>query len=540
MNKTIIININGTVFHIEEDAYEVLKNYMTDVKRHFADAEDSLEITTDIENRIAEMFTEILNAEAKQVIITADVNTVITQMGTVEDFETSAADPDNIYTTHQNFTGNRKLFRDPDDHLISGVCAGIGNYFDIDTVWVRLAFGLAFVLWGSGLLLYIILWIIVPKAITRADKMAMKGEKLDLQGFKKNFEEELKTVQHSVRNAHAEVRPFVYKFRDFISDFFHHLRMFIGGAGRLFLKFFGVMILLMCLGFIIASIVGFICLLVYGNDVYHVFPFSVLNYGYSNILYVGAFALVFIPLLAIALLTIRVIFNGNALGRSTAYTMLIIWVGALTVVIYYSAKISGQFRDEASFSQTITIKPTNNKVYHLRLNDVKFLTREDSLQMNINAKFNGRVILDDRHGDDMMPRNVSIDIVRSDVNQVVLIESFSAKGARYESALKNAQNSIYNFTQRDSVLTFDRRLLLPKGSLWRDQEVELTLKVPYGVTLVIDEDLADMMRRGVNIYDCKQQNNTPDAQTAPFIMTNEGLQCKIDTLPQPVVVPAVK
>ncbi len=539
MNKTIIININGTVFHIEEDAYEVLKNYMTDVKRHFADAEDSLEITTDIENRIAEMLTEILAAEAKQVIVTADVTKVISQMGTVEDFETSAADPDNIYTSHQNFTGNRKLFRDPDDHLISGVCAGIGNYFDIDTVWVRLAFGLAFVLFGSGLLLYIILWIIVPKAVTRADKMAMKGEKLDLQGFKKNFEEELKTVQHTVRNAHAEARPFVYQFRDFISDFFHHLRMFIGGAGRLILKLFGIFILLMCLGFIIASIVGFICLLVYGNDVYHVFPFSVLNYGYSNILYVGAFALVFIPLLAIALLTIRVIFNGNALGRSTAYTMLIIWVGALSVVIYYSAKITGQFRDEATFSQTINIKPTKNNVYHLTLNDVKYLTREDSLQMDINGKFNGRVILDDRHGNDMMPRNVSIDVERSDVNQIVLVESFSAKGAQYDSALKNAQNSIYNFSQRDSVLTFDRRLLLPKGSLWRDQRVELTLKVPYGVTLIIDEDMADIMRHGVNVWDCKQQNNTPDAPTAPFIMTNDGLQCKIDTL-RAMVVPAVK
>src|ERR1700753_3533969 len=105
MNKTIIININGTVFHIEEDAYEVLKNYMTDVKRHFADAEDSFEITTDIENRIAEMFTEILNNEAKQVIVTADVNTIIAQMGTVEDFGSPADEPETKYQAHQTFTG---------------------------------------------------------------------------------------------------------------------------------------------------------------------------------------------------------------------------------------------------------------------------------------------------------------------------------------------------------------------------------------------------------------------------------------------------
>ena len=92
MNKTIIININGIVFHIEEDAYEVLKNYMTDVKRHFMNSADSLEITTDIENRIAEMFNELLANENKQVIVEQDVKSVIEQMGTVADFEHAEED----------------------------------------------------------------------------------------------------------------------------------------------------------------------------------------------------------------------------------------------------------------------------------------------------------------------------------------------------------------------------------------------------------------------------------------------------------------
>src|ERR1700709_2352801 len=87
MNKTIIININGIVFHIEEDAYEILKSYMTDVKRHFMNSADSLEITTDIENRIAEMFNEMLLREGKQVVVEQDVKTVVEQMGSVEDFE---------------------------------------------------------------------------------------------------------------------------------------------------------------------------------------------------------------------------------------------------------------------------------------------------------------------------------------------------------------------------------------------------------------------------------------------------------------------
>jgi len=542
MNKTIIININGTVFHIEEDAYEILKNYMTDVKRHFADAEDSLEITTDIENRIAEMFTEILNAEAKQVIVTTDVTSIITQMGTVEDFETSAAGPEaTAYSSaQQNFSDNRKLFRDPDDHLISGVCAGIGNYFGVDTVWVRLAFGLAFVLWGSGLLLYVILWIIVPKAVTRADRMAMKGEKLDLQGFKNNFEQELKSVGHNMHNARQEMKPFVYRFRDFVSDFFHHLGMFMGGAGRLVLKLFGIFILAVCLGLGIAAVVGFICLLVYGNDVYHMFPFSVINYGYSGILYVGAFGLTFIPLLAIALLTIRVIFNGNALGRSTAYTMLIIWICALTVVIYYSAKIAGEFRETASFSQSITLKPVPQNVYHLQLNDAKYLTKDDSLELNIDSKFKGRIILDDNHNDNMY-NNVRINIEQSDVKQVELVESFSGKGSHYEDALKNAQSAVYNFVQKDSVLIFDRRLTLLKNKLWRDQQVKLTLKVPYGTELVIDEKLNYLIDNYLDIDDCKNKNKSPEWTTAPFIMENNKLQCRVDTTAEPIPpIPSVK
>ena len=158
MNKTIIININGIVFHIEEDAYEVLKNYMTDVKRHFMNSDDSLEITTDIENRIAEMFNDLLANEHKQVIIEQDVKSVIEQMGTVADFEKSEQDTEPSFTdTYHNNGTTRRLFRDPDDHLIAGVCSGIANYFDMDVVWIRLAFALIVLAGGTGVILYIIL-----------------------------------------------------------------------------------------------------------------------------------------------------------------------------------------------------------------------------------------------------------------------------------------------------------------------------------------------------------------------------------------------
>ena len=177
MNKTIIINISGVIFHIEEDAYEMLKNYMNGIKKHFATFQDHLEIITDIENRIAEMFTELLTIEKKQVIINEDVATVISKMGSPADFgdetESSFTEDQANEENHQQ----RKLFRDIDDRVIGGVCAGIGHYFGIEARWIRVAFFVLFIFYGFGLLPYLLLWIVMPKAISRTEKMEMRENK---------------------------------------------------------------------------------------------------------------------------------------------------------------------------------------------------------------------------------------------------------------------------------------------------------------------------------------------------------------------------
>lgn len=531
MNKTIIININGIVFHIEEDAYEVLRNYMTDVQRHFANEEDSIEITTDIENRIAEMFTEILNQEARQVVITADVRTVISQMGTIEDFETEA-EQKSTFKDYQSFTDNRKLFRDPDDYLLGGVCAGIANYFDVEPVWIRLAFAIAIVFGGTGFIVYIILWLIVPKATTRADRMAMKGERLDLKGFVKNFEEEVKNVHHSLSNASTKARPFVYKIRDFVGDFFDHLRSFLNSAGVVLLKLIGIFILLVCFGLFVSATVALSFISAAGHDVFHLFPFSIVNYDYSDVIYFSSFAVAAIPLLAVMLLTLRVIFNRGVMGRSTSYTMLILWIVAVSILGYYASKVASDFKEEASFSQNISIKAPAHNTYYLKLNEVKFLSKEDSVRLDIKDRFNGKIILNDDNDDERphnMPRNVRLYVEKSDMPQPMLVEYFSARGSSYQDALLNSRTPTYYFIQQDSVLTFDRALKLPFTGLWRNQEVKLTLKVPENANVVIDKKLQRYIEN-VSIYDCARTNNNDEhSKSATFIMTNNGLQCKIDT-----------
>ncbi|MGY4538923.1 phage shock protein PspC (stress-responsive transcriptional regulator) [Mucilaginibacter sp. UYNi724] len=535
MNKTIIININGIVFHIEEDAYEILKSYMTDVQRHFLNSADSLEITTDIENRIAEMFNETLLKEGKQVIVIQDVKTVVEQMGSVEDFEIEedGAKPH----AQQAFTyGNepRRLFRDPDDHLVAGVCSGIANYFDFNPVWIRLLFAISVAFFGTGFIIYVILWIVIPKAITRADRMAMKGQKQDLQGFKNNFEEELNTIKGSLHNFHNEARPFVYKTRDFAGDIFGHFGNFLGGAGKVFGKLIAIALIASAFAGIIALIIVTVSAFAYGNfnmGIYRIFPFNIANQHVNNIFIVCALLMSIIPLLAIILTLIHYVFRGNVINRTAGSALLMTWIIALSIVIYYTAKTSADFKEYASFSQTINIKPSADSTYYLKLNDIKFLTKEDSVRLRVKEDFGNRVILDDDDDNnmDMPDKNIDITIEKSDVVEPVLVESFSARGSDYQEALYNARGTNYQFVQEGNVLKFNRRLEKQGDRLWRAQRLHLTLRIPLNSKVVVDDQI-DRFLRDIDYYGCNSTNKRDDHSPAKFIMTDNGLQCKVDTL----------
>jgi phage shock protein PspC (stress-responsive transcriptional regulator) len=529
MNKTIIININGTVFHIEEYAYEILKQYMTGVKRHFFDSEDSLEITTDIENRIAELFTEILQREGRQAIIDQDVNFVIEQMGAVEDFEGAAESHASAGHVYPGRLEKRRLFRDPDDHLVAGVCAGIANYFDTQAVWIRLAFAVSAVFAGTGLFLYVVLWIVLPKAVTRADRMAMKGEKLDLQGFKKNFEDELNTVRDRLADVHQEAQPFIYRFRDFVREFFSFTGSFIQQFAKILLKFIGLALMISFFAAAIALIVALVSVLGFHHDLHFLFPFNIIGYRYDTWIYISAFMVAIVPLLALILALAKLVFNSRSINRATGSTLLVMWICSFSILIYFATKVTAGFRSSASFDQTVSITPTKNNTYYLKLNNTRFFTAEDSARLDIQSRFHGLVVTnDDEDGEEQEPNNVSIIVEKSDVAQPVLVERYRSKGANYEKALLNARNTRYNFAQKDSVLNFDYKLHRLNSDAWHAEDIELTLKVPMNTNLVIDRSLDRYMH--ISIYDCASVNKQPDAPNAKFTMTDNGLQCKVDTL----------
>lgn len=186
MKKTYTINISGTVFHIEEDAYEKLNLYLTGLKQHFGDDAEGAEIFADIEARIAEIFHAHKTPE-KEVITMERVDEVIETMGVPEDFEAEAASG-----TGRAGKTKKRLYRDPDHKTIGGVCSGLATYFNMDPVIMRLIFFFLLLINGLGLLIYIILWIAVPEAKTTAQRLEMRGEPVTTGNIEKWIKKEYK------------------------------------------------------------------------------------------------------------------------------------------------------------------------------------------------------------------------------------------------------------------------------------------------------------------------------------------------------------
>lgn len=180
MKKTISVNIHGRNFLIEEEAHERLSNYLQDIKNHFGSGANVEEVVADIEASIAEKLQSTIT-EYKNVVTIEDVDALIDVMGTAKDFddavgEASKAQQETKTNVEPETRVKRKLYRDMDNAVIAGVASGIATYFDVDPVLIRVLF-IAFTFTGGfAFVLYIILWIAMPRAETPNQKLEMRGQ----------------------------------------------------------------------------------------------------------------------------------------------------------------------------------------------------------------------------------------------------------------------------------------------------------------------------------------------------------------------------
>jgi phage shock protein C len=224
MQRIIQINIAGKVIPIEEDAYLVLKDYLNSLEKIFAGEEGNDEIIQDIEFRIAELFGIRLQ-NGIPAIDRNDVQKVIETLGPASELgdddttnnkqtklPTVYVKPNNSRQERKHYDhGYRRIYRDPDDKWLGGVCSGLAHYFDIDPVIVRLIFA-AMLFIGVGLVAYIIAWIVIPKAQTPDDYMRMSGgSPMDIHTMAHNMGEELQDLKRRGEQMSRDLKDFFSK-----------------------------------------------------------------------------------------------------------------------------------------------------------------------------------------------------------------------------------------------------------------------------------------------------------------------------------------
>jgi phage shock protein PspC (stress-responsive transcriptional regulator) len=198
MKTTITINLGGIVFHIDDDAYEMLHNYLIAVEKQFSGEEERKEVMSDIEARLSELFTEILG-QKRDVIMKDDVSKIFEIMGEPEDFLDDEAQKEEPKRRFRSQKTSKRLFRDPDNRMLGGVCGGLGAYFNIDPIVFRIIFIILLFAGSVGFWIYIILWITIPEASTTAQRLEMRGEPITIENIKKAVRDEFENVKRNMK-----------------------------------------------------------------------------------------------------------------------------------------------------------------------------------------------------------------------------------------------------------------------------------------------------------------------------------------------------
>jgi phage shock protein PspC (stress-responsive transcriptional regulator) len=194
MKKTLTINLAGMVYNIDDDAYSKLKIYLEKIEGHFINEEDGKDILHDIEARIAEILNEKIS-NSRQVVTIDDINEIIKIMGEPNDFAGGEDQQQNDKSNKRNY---RRMYRDPDARIIGGVCSGLGAYWNVDPTLIRIIFIVLAIFGLAGVLIYLILWIVLPEATTVAQKLEMRGESVNISNISDFIRDEFEHVKKNM------------------------------------------------------------------------------------------------------------------------------------------------------------------------------------------------------------------------------------------------------------------------------------------------------------------------------------------------------
>lgn len=519
MKKTIKINLNGIIFNIDDDAYEKLKSYLDTISRYFSNKQESKEIVDDIESRIAELFQERGAADSMVITLTI-VNEVIDIMGNPEDIADSEDGGEGERSFHESYVSSKRLYRDPENSVIGGICGGLSAYFGVDPIIFRLLFVIFFFAGGASVLVYIILWIVLPKAETAAQKLEMRGEKVNVSNLEKKIREEYDSVKDNVKEnvSKAKNSDTFRKAQSGASDFFEVL-------GKILLVFIKVILIIIGTSLVIGGIGILIGLITLPFAGVHLFPFESYNFSLGDVLMpftdpvsltlliISVTLLIMIPIGAMIYALIRLIFNIRSRNRGIGIGALVLWLVCLFSIIGIAAFESSNYSDlcRTSFSQDLDV---DSDTLYVRINadQEEYLDDESIIDLN-----NRWFLLEDA---DAFYGSINIDLEKANGDMFVLEIEKESKGKNRDRARDNASNIDYGFRIRDNILILDPYFSMNLEYKWRFPRVETTIHIPEGKVLVLNRETRNYLDGIRNVNHLSDWNMAGKT----WQMTEEGLE----------------
>lgn len=482
MNKTVNINIGGLFFHIDEDAYQKLSKYFEAIKRSLSNSSGKEEVMKDIEMRVAEIFTERQISD-KHVINNFDVDAVIAVMGQPEDYRIDDDASESAPSYNYIHNGRKKLYRDEDKGMIGGVCTGLGHYFGIDSVWLRLFFLLLFFGFGTGVIAYIVLWIAMPKAATTAEKLEMTGKPVNISEIEKKVKEEFDKVSGKIKN--VDYDDLGNRVKNSAETFGSKLGNVFQTIFEAFSKVIGVIIIifssLALFGIIIASGVAIFSSSLPQNTLINHFRTPL---GLETPMWIQGilFLLTFgIPFFFLFILGLKIVVtNYKSIGNIAKYTLIAVWSIALSLLITIGVKEFTQISSEGKEVKKVIIALSSNDTLQISFKNNDFYDKE------IDNRVDFRLTQDETNREIIYSNNVSIKILPTkDTVPYLQIEKI-ALGKSMEEARKRAEKIKYGYKIEGNKLVLDNYLISQAASKFRNQKVELFLYLPVGTQFQAD------------------------------------------------------
>lgn len=572
MKKNISINISGIIFHIEEDGYEILRKYLDSINRYFSSFEDNSEILADIESRIAEILLSKLS-EGKQVVTAEDVNALMATMGSVNDFKAAEEQESGGASSNtedqqqrererraQQSPTNKKLFRDNKRKILGGVCAGLGHYFNVDPVWVRLLFGLlAFATYGGLLAAYIILWIIVPGSYELEDENASKKmfrdkdnriiggvasgvaafwgidstvirvlfigmtifgglglfiyiimwialpeaktitEKIQMQGEPVT----LSSIESSVKKGFNEKDGTEESvFAKIILFPFRLIAALIDALAKILGPVFVLIVDILRIGIglcitLTGALLIFSLVLAFGM-LFGIF--TIPSTGNWNDWYISS------PHFPLE------IFRTSFPGWVTIFAFIAAFVPAFMLALLGASIIAKKIVFNAYVGWTLFVLFfVSAGVLAFTIPQIVYAFKQDG-EYTVEKTFTvkGKPVLRINEVGMEDYRVADLSIRGYDGKEIKLVQRFEAQGNNRKVASENAQMIEYNVNQSDSVLLFDSNVTFKKDAKFRAQRLEMDLYVPTNMPFVIEEDMWDLLdnRRDRDYYSDSDRDET--------------------------------